>query len=47
VANPTKAKSHLGRKPQVSFEHLPEKMVLKDLECLQSGLITPDSVAQK
>ena len=37
VANPGKAKSQLGWEPQVSFEQLIEKMVLNDLERLQTG----------
>lgn len=37
VANPSKAKSKLGWQPQVSFEQLIEKMVLNDLERLQTG----------
>lgn len=37
VANPGKAKSQLGWEPQVSFEQLIEKMVLNDLEHLQTG----------
>jgi len=41
VANPTQAKIHLNWEPQVSFETLRGKMVLKDLERLQSGIITP------
>jgi GDPmannose 4,6-dehydratase len=41
VANPAKAKSNLGWEPKVSFEALIEKMVLKDLERLKSGTITP------
>ncbi len=41
VANPAKAKSNLDWEPQVSFEALIEKMVLKDLERLKSGTITP------
>ncbi len=44
VANPTKAKSQLGWEPQVSFEALIEKMVLKDLERLESGAIAPSAV---
>lgn len=36
VANPMKAKENLGWQPQVSFEALIEKMVLKDLERLRS-----------
>ncbi|MCA1991808.1 MAG: GDP-mannose 4,6-dehydratase [Coleofasciculus sp. S288] len=44
VANPTKAKQNLGWEPQVSFEALIEKMVLKDLERLQSGAIKPSTV---
>lgn len=35
VADPSKAKQNLGWEPQVSFETLIEKMVLKDLERLQ------------
>jgi GDPmannose 4,6-dehydratase len=46
VANPAKAKCNLGWEPQVSFEDLIEKMVLKDLERLQSGAIAPHT-AQK
>ncbi len=41
VANPIKAKTKLGWTPQVSFEQLIEKMVIKDLERLQSGAIAP------
>ncbi len=41
VANPAKAKINLAWEPQVSFEALIEKMVLKDLERLQSGKIVP------
>jgi len=41
VANPTQPKIHLNEEPQVSFETLRGKMVLKDLERLQSGIITP------
>jgi GDPmannose 4,6-dehydratase len=37
VANPEKAKRQLNWEPQVSFEGLVEKMVLKDLERLQSA----------
>jgi len=46
VANPTKANRNLGWKPQVSFETLIEKMVMKDLERLQSGKIAPEAVAK-
>ncbi|HEY9875330.1 MAG TPA: GDP-mannose 4,6-dehydratase [Candidatus Obscuribacterales bacterium] len=46
VANPAKAKCNLGWEPLVSFEDLIEKMVLKDLERLQSGAIAPNT-AQK
>ncbi|MGK7904971.1 MAG: GDP-mannose 4,6-dehydratase [Hormoscilla sp.] len=38
VADPGKAKGQLGWEPQVSFEQLVEKMVLHDLECLQTNL---------
>ncbi|MBO1349603.1 MAG: GDP-mannose 4,6-dehydratase [Hormoscilla sp. GUM202] len=38
VADPLKAKRQLGWEPQVSFEQLVEKMVLHDLECLQTNL---------
>ncbi|MFB2921429.1 MULTISPECIES: GDP-mannose 4,6-dehydratase [Aerosakkonema] len=41
VANPAKAKNNLKWEPQVSFEALIEKMVLKDLERLQNGKISP------
>ena len=41
VANPTQPKIHLNEEPQVSFETLFAKMVLKHLERLQSGSITP------
>lgn len=43
VANPTKAKQKLQWQPQVSFEQLLEKMVLKDLERLQNGTIAPSA----
>jgi len=38
VADPLKAKRQLGWEPQVSFDRLVEKMVLHDLECLQTNL---------
>ncbi|MDX2215322.1 MAG: GDP-mannose 4,6-dehydratase [Oculatellaceae cyanobacterium bins.114] len=41
VANPAKAKRHLGWQPQVTFASLIEEMVLTDLERLKSGTITP------
>ncbi|WP_017653218.1 GDP-mannose 4,6-dehydratase [Fortiea contorta] len=41
VANPSKAKNKLGWQTQVSFEQLLEKMVLTDLQRLQSGMTTP------
>ena len=41
VANPTKAKQNLDWEPQVSFETLIEKMVLKDLERLKTGSVQP------
>ncbi|MGB5968927.1 MAG: GDP-mannose 4,6-dehydratase [Spirulinaceae cyanobacterium] len=41
VANPTKAKQNLRWEPQVSFEALIKKMVLKDLERLKTGSIQP------
>jgi GDPmannose 4,6-dehydratase len=41
VANPTKAQQNLGWQPEVSFESLIEKMVMKDLERLQSGAVAP------
>lgn len=40
VANPSKAKQNLLWEPEVSFEALIEKMVSKDLERLQNGVIT-------
>jgi len=46
LANPIKAKRNLGWEPQVSFEALIEKMVMKDLERLQSGKIALETVAQ-
>lgn len=39
VANSTKAKQKLHWQPQVNFDQLLEKMVLKDLERLQNGTI--------
>jgi GDPmannose 4,6-dehydratase len=39
VANSTKAKQKLQWQPQLNFEQLLEKMVLKDLERLQNGTI--------
>lgn len=44
VANPTKAKKQLLWEPQVSFEQLLEKMVLKDLERVQNGTIAPNAI---
>ncbi|MBD1870164.1 GDP-mannose 4,6-dehydratase [Cyanobacteria bacterium FACHB-471] len=41
VANPAKAKQNLNWQPQVSFEALIQEMVLKDLERLKSGAVTP------
>jgi GDPmannose 4,6-dehydratase len=41
VANPAKAKQNLNWEPQVSFEALIQEMVLKDLERLKSGAVTP------
>ncbi|MBD2181491.1 GDP-mannose 4,6-dehydratase [Planktothrix sp. FACHB-1355] len=41
VANPAKAKNNLKWEPEVSFEALIEKMVLKDLERLKNGKISP------
>ncbi|MBW4648684.1 MAG: GDP-mannose 4,6-dehydratase [Kastovskya adunca ATA6-11-RM4] len=46
VANPAKAKRNLEWEPQVSFEVLIEKMVLKDLERLQSGAISASGLRQ-
>lgn len=43
VANLSKAKAKLGWEPQVSFNQLLERMVLKDLERLQRGAIAPFS----
>jgi GDPmannose 4,6-dehydratase len=43
VANSTKAKQKLQWQPQLSFEKLLEKMVLKDLERLQNGTIANTS----
>ncbi|MDL5055185.1 GDP-mannose 4,6-dehydratase [Oscillatoria laete-virens NRMC-F 0139] len=37
VADPSKAKRQLNWEPKVSFEQLLEKMVLKDLQRLQTG----------
>ncbi len=45
VANPAKAKNNLKWEPQVSFEALIEKMVLKDLERLENGTITPAALS--
>lgn len=44
VANPAKAKKNLQWEPQVSFEALIEKMVLKDLARLQDGTIAPAAI---
>jgi GDPmannose 4,6-dehydratase len=41
VANPAKARRNLNWEPQVSFEALIQEMVLKDLERLKSGAVTP------
>jgi GDPmannose 4,6-dehydratase len=41
VANPAKAKQNLNWQPQVGFEALIQEMVLKDLERLKSGAVTP------
>jgi GDPmannose 4,6-dehydratase len=41
VANPTKAKQNLNWQPQVSFFELIQEMVLKDLERLKTGAISP------
>jgi GDPmannose 4,6-dehydratase len=41
VANPTKAKQNLNWQPQVSFFELIQEMVLKDLERLKTGTISP------
>jgi GDPmannose 4,6-dehydratase len=41
VANPAKARQNLNWEPQVSFEALIQEMVLKDLERLKSGAVTP------
>ncbi len=41
VANPTKAAKNLDWHPQISFEALIEKMVIRDLERLKSGKVAP------
>jgi GDPmannose 4,6-dehydratase len=41
VANPTKAKAKLNWQPQVTFDQLIEEMVLKDIERLKAGAISP------
>jgi GDPmannose 4,6-dehydratase len=42
IGDPTKAKTKLGWKPEVTFEHLVERMVKADLARLSGGSGTPD-----